>query len=130
MNPETKIENKAVELIYQHLGIISIKLKGLSNNGYPDRLFWVPGGSPLLIEFKQPGGEPEPLQEHTIQSLVDLGYNVQVHDNAINAFEAVIEVMEAARLSKEGRAVLAQARRRCAVLRSRAGENIDHPSGD
>lgn len=121
MNPETKIENDAVELIWQWLGIIGIKLKAVGNNGYPDRLFWIPGGKPLLIEFKQPGEVPEPLQQQRIDELKQLGYEVQVHDNAIDAFEATINLLATTRLPKAGREILARARRRCAVLRSRAG---------
>ena len=123
MNPETKIENRAVELIYENLGIIGIKLKAVGSNGYPDRLFWLPQGRPLLIEFKVPGGEPEPLQQQIIDDLIELGYNVQVHDNAIDALQAVIETLEATQLPKESRKILARARRRCVVLRSRAREN-------
>jgi hypothetical protein len=123
MNPETKIENRAVDLIYRYLGITSIKLKAAGSNGYPDRLFWLPSGRPLLIEFKVPGGEPEPLQQHTIEGLIEAGYNVQVHDNAIDAFQAAIDAVAATQLSKEGGKILARARRRCAVLRSRAGED-------
>jgi hypothetical protein len=121
MNPETRIELDAVDLIWQWLGIVGIKLKAAGNNGYPDRLFWIPGGKPLLIEFKQPGEVPEPLQQQRIDELQQLGYEVQVHDNALDAFEAAINFVGAARLPKAGREVLTRARRRCAVLRSRAG---------
>jgi hypothetical protein len=59
VRPEEKIETKACEIIWLYLGIKGSKLKNLSDTSWPDRLFWLPGGKPLLIEFKQPGYEPQ-----------------------------------------------------------------------
>lgn len=115
---EADIEQDAVDLVWKYLGIEGSKLAVKGDNGYPDRVFWVPGGRPLLIEFKAPGERPRPKQQDVHVFLRALKYEVQVHDNAIDAFEAVINFVEATRLSKESRQVLARARRRCAVLRS------------
>lgn len=119
VNPETKIELNACRLIYENLGIEGGKLKIIGNNGYPDRIFWLPGGKPLLIEFKQPGEIPEPKQQEIHDLLKGLGYNVQVHTSDVDALQAVIEALETTRLPKESRKILAGARRRCAALRSR-----------
>lgn len=118
---ESQVENKACELVWKYLGIEGSKLNILGDTGYPDRIFWIPGGRPLLIEFKRPGEEPRPKQIHIHEQLRGLGYEVQVHDNAIDAFQAVIDAVDATRLPEDGRKVLARARRRCAVLRSRSG---------
>lgn len=120
---ESKIERDAVDLVWKHLGIIGSKLVTPGDTGYPDRIFWIPGGRPLLIEFKRPGEEPEPKQEYIHGQLKQLGYQVEVHDNAIRAFSAVIEAVATTRLSKEGRQILARARSICAVLRSGAGQD-------
>lgn len=117
MNPETKIELDACRLIYQNLGIQGSKLKILGEDGYPDRIFWIPGGKPLLIEFKQPGEIPEPKQQHVHDFLISLGYNVQVHTSDVDAFQAVIEALEATRLPKESRKVLSEARKKLSTLR-------------
>lgn len=117
---ENDIEQEACDLVWQYLGIEGSKLKILGDTGYPDRIFWIPGGRPLLIEFKQPGEEPRAKQLHIHEQLRGLGYEVQVHDNAIDAFQAVIDSVDATRISKDGRKVLARARRRCVVLRSRS----------
>lgn len=118
---ENDIEQKACDLVWQYLGIEGSKLKILGDTGYPDRIFWLPGGRPLLIEFKRPGEEPRAKQLQIHEQLRGLGYEVQVHDNSIDAFQAVIDAVDTARLPKDSRKVLTRARRRCAVLRSRSG---------
>ena len=115
---ESKIERDAVDLVWKHLGIVGSKLVTPGDTGYPDRIFWLPGGKPLLIEFKRPGEEPEPKQEYIHAQLRKLGYQVEVHDNAIRAFQAIIEAVATTRLSKEGPEILARARGICAVLGS------------
>jgi hypothetical protein len=57
----------------------------MGNRSQPDFIFWVPGGRPLLIEFKRPGSLPTPLQETTIGQFRDDGYNIQIHDTKESA---------------------------------------------
>lgn len=123
MRPEERIEYETIQLVWFHLGIKGSKIKTPGDTSYPDRLFWLPGGKPLLIEFKVPGGDPEPKQDHIHDWLRELGYEVQVHDNAIDAFQATIDAVAASCISKESRQILARARLRCAVLRSRSRED-------
>lgn len=120
---ESKIEQHACELAWKHLGIIGSKLVTPGDTGYPDRIFWIPGGRPLLIEFKRPGEEPRPKQEYIQNQLRKLGYQVEVHDNAIRAFQSVINAVESSRLPKEGREILARARSICAILGSGTGQD-------
>ena len=120
---ESKIERDACRLVMQNLGIKGSKLVTPGDTGFPDRIFWIPGGRPLMIEFKRPGEEPSPKQEYIHGQLRQLGYKVEVHDNAIRAFQAVIDAVETTRLSEESRKILARARRVCAVLRSGAGQD-------
>ena len=120
---ESKIENKAVALVYKYLGIEGDKLSILGKAGYPDRIFWLPGGKPLMIEFKAPGEEPRPKQKQVHNYLRELGYRVEVHDNAIKAFESVIAAVDTTQLSEESLEILARASSICPLLRSRAGED-------
>ena len=120
---ESKIENKAVALVYKYLGIEGKKLNIIGEDGYPDRIFWVPGGKPLMIEFKIPGKEPRPKQKQVHNYLRELGYRVEVHDNAIKAFESVIAAVDTTQLSEESLEILARASSICPLLRSRAGED-------
>ena len=79
-------------------GIESIKLQapyGRGETSYPDRQFFVPGGRPLLIEFKRPGDDPDPKQEYIHGLLRTLGYDVQVHDNRETALEAIFTAARA-----------------------------------
>lgn len=106
---ESPIELQACSLVWRYLGIKGSKLKVLGDTSYPDRLFWVPGGRPLLIEFKRPGEPPEPKQSYTHNWLRSLGYEVQVHDSALKAFKAVIDHVSKTKLSKPERKVLERA---------------------
>jgi hypothetical protein len=112
---ESKIEQDACDLVMKHLGIKGSKLVTPGDTGYPDRIFWIPGGRPLMIEFKRPGEAPSPKQEYIHGQLRQLGYQVEVHDNAIRAFQAGIDAVETTRLSEESRKILARARRICAL---------------
>jgi hypothetical protein len=120
---ETKIEVEVCVLAYDYLGITNVKLKVPGQTGNPDRLFWLPHGKPLLIEFKLPGEKPELKQLHVHRHLQELGYDVQVHDNAADAFQAIIDAVAPACVSKASGKILARARRRCALLRSRARQD-------
>ena len=116
MKPETKIELQACDLIFVNLGIGSLKVNVRGNTGWPDRIFWVPGGKPLIIEFKTPDGELSPKQKYHIERLKKDGYNVEVCDNAIDALYAAIKAVEATGLSEEGRKILARAREKLDLL--------------
>lgn len=85
---ETAIERAACRQILAKFGVGSVKLT-LRSTGYPDRLFWIPGGMPLLVEFKRPGERPRPKQEHVIAELRRLGYDVVICDSADCAVRAV-----------------------------------------
>ena len=86
---EESVEDTVCDRVKERLGITSLKLNLRGNNGWPDRLFFIPGGRPFLIEFKREGEEPEPLQAHRHQFLKDLGYDVEVHDDVTRAYLAV-----------------------------------------
>jgi hypothetical protein len=88
-------------------GVLNIKMGHKTTAGWPDRLFFIPGGCPLLIEFKKPGGiaDTEPLQDHTHGLLRTLGYRVEVHDNRELALGSILKAVEAGRRAKKGRKV-------------------------
>ena len=88
---ESSIERKAVKLA-KELKIRTTKLNVTNNRGIPDRIFWIPGGRPLLAEFKRPGKEPTKLQARTIKWLDDLGYCVGCWSN-YEAFETELTIL-------------------------------------
>lgn len=69
----------------------SIKLEppGGSETGWPDRMFFIPGGRPFLIEFKEVGYEPEPKQKYLHDMLEGLGYDVAWTDDEEAALAAI-----------------------------------------
>jgi len=81
---ERDIEAKVVRWA-RAKGIMVTKLQGIGNKSMPDRIFWIPGGRPVLIEFKRPGGKLTPLQTLAIEALEKAGYLVTVFDNADDA---------------------------------------------
>lgn len=99
---ESGIEGKACREVWKKLGVYGLKLHVVGQRGYPDRVFLIPGGRPLLIEFKRPGEVPRDLQAHIHKRLRKLGYQVEVHDDWRDAFEAVKQAVEAAQVPKEG----------------------------
>ena len=71
-------------------GIVVAKLTEC--NGVPDRVFFVPGGSPLIIEFKAKGLVPERLQTWYLDALTAAGYTAHWCDTK-NYFIALMKKM-------------------------------------
>ena len=86
-------------------GVQSLKLGHRYDTGWPDRIFWIPGGRPLMIEFKRPGEFLEPKQEYLCGVLRTLGYEVEIHDNRERALAAIFHALDAARRSDKRRKV-------------------------
>jgi len=98
---EKHIERSTCERVLVELGVASAKLTTPGRRGFPDRIFWIPGGKPLMIEFKRPGEEPRPLQSHIHALLKQLGYHVEVHDDEEAAFKSVEQALGAARIPED-----------------------------
>ncbi len=60
-------------------GAIVAKLTELV--GVPDRVFFVPGGRPLIVEFKARDESPEAIQNWYLLELERLGYRVITCDS-------------------------------------------------
>jgi hypothetical protein len=117
---EAKIERRVCERAFNELGVDNFKW---GVDGWPDRVYLMPGGRPFLIEFKRPGESLRPRQEFRIECLKLWGYNVEVHDDADRAFQAITRALDSARLLKESSEVSAGARVRRFVPRSRPRKN-------
>ena len=70
------MEQTVVDRALREYGVRSIKLNISGNNDWPDRLFFIAGGRPLLIEFKAHGEDPNSGQTLVHQFL-------QHHDKQI-----------------------------------------------
>ena len=60
------------------------------NVGFPDETFLIPGGRPLIVEFKAPGKKPTPKQRLEIQRLKEEGYDVEVCDS-LESFKTALD---------------------------------------
>lgn len=81
---ESSVENKVVRWA-ERRGLEFVKLNLTGRRGYPDRLFFIPGGRPFLLELKRPGEKPEKLQQYQIARLRKKGYDVEWTDSAEQA---------------------------------------------
>jgi intracellular sulfur oxidation DsrE/DsrF family protein len=90
---ESKVEQVACRAILKKFGVKSIKLTPMKSTGFPDRIFWLPGGKPLLIEFKSSVGFLSLKQEYIIGQLKALGYRVVVCRTVKEALMAVEDLI-------------------------------------
>ena len=84
------------------LGVDSIKLRLLGSSGWPDRLVLIPGGIPIFIELKRPGGKLRKLQRHRHKTLRGLGYEVKTYSDPLRAVRYIKRKMAPKAVSKEG----------------------------
>lgn len=91
MRRESALERRVRTKALSRYGVASIKLEPPSGSetGWPDRLFFIPGGRPFLLEFKEPGYAPEKKQEHIHKMLEGLGYDVAWTDDEEAALAAI-----------------------------------------
>ena len=85
---ESQIEATVVRRALQELGIFSVKMRGVER-GWPDRMFLLPKGRVLWIEFKRPGGAVAAYQTLIHERLQHFEHVVQVHDNVDVALRAI-----------------------------------------
>ena len=121
LDEKTSVELELVDKVWEHLGILGVKLIVAGRRGWPDRMFLIPGGRPLLVECKRPGQPPRPNQIENHEYLRLIGYNVEVVDDALDGFDAVCRAVEAAPLSEKEREILIRARRWRAATGPRMG---------
>ena len=126
MTEATEVENPVVRWAKKRR-IRSRKMNGLGQRGWPDRMFCLPS-FPFWIEFKLPDEELEPLQIHIINELLELGYDIEVHDNPQDAISAIERRLEAAQLSKERGKVYVAERGGRVIPRPRTRQNQHNAS--
>jgi hypothetical protein len=91
---EKGVQKTVVEHARKTYGLLAVKHSGgMGGASHPDYEFYLPGGRPLLIEFKRPGEFPTPLQEERIKRLRALGYDVQVIDSTADGKRLIDDCM-------------------------------------
>lgn len=88
---EKEVEEKFRKAIKQ-AGGKAYKFISPGNDGVPDRLVVMPGGSICFVELKAPGKKPTPLQSLRMRELENLGCKVFVLDNPDNIQQLLREI--------------------------------------
>lgn len=88
---EAQVERRVCKRALDDLGVPNTKLA--AGNGDPDRVFWIPGGRPLLIEFKDVVGKLSKRQEYIHGVYRTLGYDIQTHNSYEDAMRAIQEAL-------------------------------------
>lgn len=109
------VENPTVDWAKKNGCKLVYKMSTQFTRDWPDRMFFIPGGRPLIIEFKKPGEHPTPKQQKRIDELRELGYDVEVCDSKEEGIALVRSRLESATVHEKGRQVAARTRRRRAV---------------
>lgn len=143
---ESKIESDTCARALAELSVRSLKLNVQGDTGWPDRMYLIPGGRPLFIEFKATGGVRSARQRLIHAMLTYNGYKVETHDTKAEAFAAIKAAVDAAteagwasqdparyaaalgaaRISKEGGEIPTRPGRRSVVPRPRTGKDQHH----
>jgi len=89
---EKDIEAKVVKYA-KELGCLVRKLSGLGFAAWPDRLFILPNGRHVYIEFKRPGGKLSPGQSAMVDDLARRGIEVFVVDDVEDGKGIIAERM-------------------------------------
>lgn len=86
---ETKAEDRTNEWYDLRFPLMRVKLNLQGRRGWPDQEYFIPGGKPLMIEFKAEGEEPRALQQAIHRKLKENGYEVETHTDAVEAIAAI-----------------------------------------
>lgn len=122
MRREKVHERKACKWALEERGVPNVKLLHPGGEtGWPDRLFFIPGGRILLIEFKEVGYSPDPRQVYIHDLLRALGYEVETCDSLSSAKEAIERALATALAAEAGHEVPSRTRRRRPAVRPRSG---------
>lgn len=112
---EAPCENAVVSWAKKH-GIHVRKMNGLGFNHWPDRMFCVPGGKPVFIEFKKPGLRDKPRMGQTVmqndlrEELIAYGYQCHVIDDRNDGIAILRAALEAGYIPEKGREIPARTR--------------------
>lgn len=100
---EGYIQGKVVSWARHDLGVLACKLATRAQRSFPDFIFFIPGGRPLLIEFKATGAKATQAQADIHEQLRAKGYDVETHDTIEGAKRAILEACwQAYRLGEGG----------------------------
>jgi hypothetical protein len=103
--PEKKAEKKVNAWYDLLFPLLRTKLNLQGRKGWPDQAYWIPGGRPVLFEYKAEGEAPRKLQGHIHTELEKHGYIVEVHHDAAEAIASLKRHMALAQARSVAEAV-------------------------
>ena len=98
---ESKIEKDVVKWAEDN-EVMVIKLNLHGRRGWPDRLFILPNGGIIWVEFKRPGEKPRKLQDYIHGKLRKYKQDVYVADRAFDTISYIKARMGTAPVSETG----------------------------
>lgn len=121
---EKHIEQKSIYAIKERWpGTEYRKMNGFGFRSWMDRMFLIPKGVVVFIEFKRPGGKLTKGQAFMITHLRGLGFHAFVAETTEQALRACEEAIRASQIPARIDKVHDQQARSRVVLRPRSGKN-------
>ena len=88
-----KVFERTASKYVETVGGVAVKLLSQFINGLPDRLFLLPHGRVIFVEFKSTGCKPRKIQEVVMRRISDLGFTVLVV-GTVNEYEELIRLID------------------------------------
>lgn len=88
-----KVFERTMSKYVESRGGMAIKLLSQFINGLPDRMYLLPGGTTIFVEFKSTGCKPRKIQEVVMRRISDLGFTVLVV-GTVNEYEELIRLID------------------------------------
>ena len=76
-----KVFERTMSKYVESKGGMAVKLLSQFINGLPDRMYLLPGGTAIFVEFKSTGRKPRPIQRVILDRIAALDFNVRVVSN-------------------------------------------------
>lgn len=89
---EKAFEREASRYV-ESVGGMAVKLLSQFINGLPDRMFLIPNGQIIFVEFKSTGCKPRKIQEVVMRRISNLGFTVLVV-GTVNEYEELIRLID------------------------------------
>lgn len=88
-----KVFERELSKFVEESGGMAVKLLSQFIKGLPDRMFLLPGGAVVFVEFKSAGKRPTKIQEYIHAKIQALGFLVYVVDS-VESYEEVKGLIE------------------------------------
>lgn len=88
-----KVFERELSKFVEERGGMAVKLLSQFIKGLPDRMFLLPGGVVVFVEFKSTGKKPTKIQEYIHKRIQALGFPVLVVDS-VEAYGLVEKIID------------------------------------